>query len=320
MAAGLIPKMSSLWKAHLQHTCRALIRKWAATGRANGYLYELIEAYGCLLASGESLQTRLPNGCIAQCDLRDHVQRNLWLAGVYEPVEAFLFSQLLSPGMVVIDCGANVGQYTVLAATLVGAAGSVHSFEPVDANFARLRRHVQLNRLANVTINQAALWKEDRVLALRLPEGSSGNAGAYRARVAPAGEVAEAAAVALDAYCEDRNVRRVDAIKLDVEGSEPFVLLGAEKLIRSHRPNILIEVNRTALTALGNTPGDLWDIVSRMGYRAWQIGPDAAGSRHASSFEGFEQSNFILHINPLPPEVQFGWTEKSCLAWARSGW
>jgi FkbM family methyltransferase len=312
--------MPALWKAQARRTCRALVRAWATTGRANGYLYELMEAYGHFLGNGECLQTRLPNGCIAHCDLRDHVQRNLWLAGVYEPIEAFLFTQLLNPGMVVIDGGANVGQYTVLAATIVGASGSVHSFEPVDANLAHLRKHVQLNHLPNVTLNQAALWKEGSVLALQLPEGSSGNAGAYRARAAAATGARRAVAVALDAYCEDHNLQRVDAIKLDVEGSEPFVLLGAEKMIRTHRPNILIEVNRAALSAVGSSPGDLWDIVSQLGYRAWNIGADALSSRHVSSFDSFEQSNFILHADPLPSQVQFGWTEKSCLAWARSRW
>jgi FkbM family methyltransferase len=300
---------------------RDLARSWARTGRANGYLYQLVNSYGHLLADSEELETRLPNGCVARCDLRDHVQRNLWLAGVYEPVEGFLFTRLLRPGMVVIDGGANIGQYTLLATTAVGMEGEVHSFEPLPVNFDRLSRHVLLNGIRNVTLNQAALWREERVLSFELPKTCSNNNGAYRASTTvDSGTTHAVQALTLDRYFDRRQLRSVDVIKLDVEGSESSVLLGARRVLRELRPYILMEINRSALTAAGSSLEELWSIVTDLGYHAWLIGPSAAKSGRLDSFSELNQSNVILHVNVLPVEIQFGWTEKTCLAWARSQW
>jgi len=284
-------------------------------------LYQLVNSYGHLLADSEDLETRLPNGCIARCDLRDHVQRNLWLAGVYEPVEAFLFTRMMRRGMVVIDGGANIGQYTLLGATAVDVDGEVHSFEPLSVNFDRLSRHVLLNGLQNVTLNRAALWREERVLSFELPDACSNNNGAYRARAKGDPETSlNVPALTLDRYAAQRRLRSVDVIKLDVEGSESSALLGARHVLKEHKPCILMEINRSALEEAGSSLEELWSIVMDLGYHAWLIGPSAAESGHLDSFREINQSNVILHVDALPVEVRSEWTEKSCLAWAQSQW
>lgn len=299
---------------------RDLARSWARTGRANGYLYQLVNTYGHLLADSEDLATRLPNGCVAHCDLREHVQRNLWLAGVYEPVEAFLFTRLLRPRMVVIDGGANVGQYTLLAATAVGSTGAVHSFEPLPVNFDRLQRHVLVNGIRNVTLNRIALWREERMLSFELPNASLNNNGAYRARTAESPVAHAVQALSLDNYATRHRLPSIDLIKLDVEGSECSVLTGARDVIREYRPCVLMEANRSALVAAGSSLGELWSIVKELQYRAWLIGPSAARSGSIEGFDDIDQSNVILYFHSLPVEIRSGWTEKSCLAWAQSQW
>jgi FkbM family methyltransferase len=279
-----------------------------------------MDAYGHLLADGSYLTTRLPNGAEICCDLRDHVQRHLWLAGIYEPIEAFLFTQLLALGMVVIDAGANVGQYTLLASTGVGENGQVHSFEPIAGNLECLREHVRLNELKNVRLNHAALWRASGDLTFRLPDGSARNSGAYRAHRTEKSTPGSVQALSLDDYAEDQKLSRLDIVKLDVEGSEPFVLLGAERSIRKFSPHILMEVNRAALAAIGSSVGELWEVATQLGYRAWQIGSDETASGYVASFDHIQQQNVILHVRPLPRQVQTGWTERSCMTWARSNW
>lgn len=96
-------------------------------------------------------------------------------------MDAFVFTHLLEEGMNVVDAGANVGQYTLLASPIVGLRGSVHSFEPVPATFSRLRQNVDLNRLTNVSLNRAALWNKIEELQLALSSEQLGNVGAYTA-------------------------------------------------------------------------------------------------------------------------------------------
>src|ERR1700677_2127501 len=83
-----------------------------------------------------------------------------WL-GLYEYEKQELFGSLVKTGDVVFDVGANVGYYTLLAATLVGPSGTVHSFEPSPRNASILRKHVSFNRLANVEFHESAVSDKD---------------------------------------------------------------------------------------------------------------------------------------------------------------
>jgi hypothetical protein len=79
-----------------------------------------------------------------------------WL-GTYEHHRQKQLTDLLKPGDCFLDIGANVGFYSVLASRIVGAAGQVDSFEPFPRNVGYLRKHIELNRLTNVTVHPIAL-------------------------------------------------------------------------------------------------------------------------------------------------------------------
>ena len=78
--------------------------------------------------------SRFPNGSRFVCDLRTGYDRSVYL-GAEEVVEQRLLSYLLRPGDVFVDCGANIGLHTILAASLVGSGGHVFAFEPVAPTF-----------------------------------------------------------------------------------------------------------------------------------------------------------------------------------------
>src|ERR1039458_10694426 len=83
-----------------------------------------------------------------------------WL-GSYEAAKERKMIELVRPGMVCWDVGANVGFYTLLLAELVGAGGRVFAFEPVPRNVELLRRHVEMNRYLHVRIFSCALGDFD---------------------------------------------------------------------------------------------------------------------------------------------------------------
>ncbi len=302
---------------------RWALRRWTRTGRKTGRLTRLVEKWGPRLAVGP-LPTRLPNGCRLLCDLTDYVQRQIYFKGLLAPVETYLFLQLLKPGMAVIDAGAHIGQYTLLAATAVGPGGAVHSFEPVPATFARLSEHVRDNRPGNVTLVQAALWSEDSTVNLGLSESAEadGNSGAWS--IASASERhsdVRARALALDNYVEQHRIARVDAIKFDIEGAEPFALKGARATLARHHPVLLMEVNRPRLVELGSSPSALWAELHALGYRAFRITPSPRSSGGVNDLESVpELGNFIFHYNDLPDSVTSGWTRRGPKRWACSGW
>ncbi len=245
-------------------------------------------------------------------NLADHVDRHIFYWGAYEPIESFLFLSSITPGMTVIDAGANIGQYTVLSAQAVGPGGRVLSFEPSPRNFARLEENVQMNEFRNVQLFRSALWDREATLSFRFPE--TGNSGSFRQ--SESGEV-EVKAMALD---DLPGLTRVDLIKIDVEGSEPRVLLGAQAILRKFRPMILMEVNRQALMEGGTDTSHLLDVLKDLGYRMWRIGSAAQDSGDVESLDSIQRSNCIAHCGELPDAILRNWTERSPRKWARSSW
>lgn len=308
--AGMAARTS--WgRAAGRYACRG----WADTCYAPGYFYQVMERCGPSLAEPHRLRRRLPDGSSVDCDLRDHVQRHIYFLGAYEPIEAYLFWRLARPGMTVVDAGANVGQYTLLAARRVGPGGRVHSFEPVPGTFARLEDHLRDNRLDNVHANRSALWHEAAELRLGLDVGSEGNAGAYSVGAAAADVVAPA--VAFDLYAEQRAIDRVDLVKMDIEGAEWHALQGMRETLRRDRPILLMEVNREACESVGYDPGEFWKLLcDALGYEAWAVGGSAADWRRLDSADGVDRVNVIFAPDRLPDEVSTGWTTKGCLKWA----
>ena len=249
----------------------------------------------------------------------DPSQRQIFWLGAHEPAEAYVFSRLIRPKMNVVDAGANAGQYTLLAATAVGASGSVHSFEPVPTNFQLLQNNVHLNQLANVILNRNAIWREECQIEMELPNSLARNSGAYRVG-GTAAKTTRAAALRLDTYIRDMAVARIDVIKMDIEGAEAAAIKGAMSVLERYRPLIFMEVCPTHLARLGTNTRTLWSRLSTMGYRIWKLGESAADSGAVCDLEGLGWlANVILHQENLPDCVTSGWTFRSVLDWAKSG-
>jgi FkbM family methyltransferase len=159
------------------------------------------------------------------------------LSGTYEPEQTRHFRELLRPGATVVDVGAHVGYYTLLAAELVGPRGRVFAFEPNPRNCAFLRSHVAANGLANVTVEESAV--SDRSGMARFDFGTGTGTG----RLAHSGTL-EVGTVALDEYCAAHRIVP-DAIKIDVEGAELDVLRGAEATIAARPPVLFLSTHGT---------------------------------------------------------------------------
>lgn len=311
------PDKPTLWPAPVRPLARAAIRIWAKTGWKGAARYDAIERLAPKL-SKTRMETRLPDGSVMRCDFNDIVQRQIYFGGLFEPIEAYLFLKLIGPGMTVFDIGANCGQYTLLAAHAVGPSGAVHAFEPMPATFRILEEHVRLNRLSNVTLNQAALWNENGELELGSDEGQSGlwSVGLAAGDPTPV----KVRAVKFDDYVREHGITRVDLIKMDIEGAEPFMLEGARESLERFRPLFLMEVNKETLGRMGWTPQRLWETLKPLGYRAHAVGQSPRRSGPLADFTNLEFANVIFHVNDLPTEIYSGWDRRPVKRWACSGW
>lgn len=157
------------------------------------------------------------------------------------------FARMIKPGDTVIDIGANLGYYTILAADLVGEGGKVVAIEPNPEVFRRMAASVAVNGYAaRVDARNVAL--SDRATTGKagffVPRGEPKNGcfigpGADKTRLSGLGEVFD---VELGALLADR-FERVDFVKIDVEGAELGVLRHLAPIMQHHRPKIVCEVN-----------------------------------------------------------------------------
>ena len=168
-----------------------------------------------------------------------------YLRGDAEPALQKILAEKLQGGMVFYDLGANIGLFSMLAARHVGQSGRVLSFEPDAEAASRLRRNVERNGFANVTVVQKGVWssngeKEFIAAGSTSPDHGTGtflSGGDSRSATT-------VACVSLDDFV--RTSPAPDAIKCDVEGAEAEVLCGASNLLATKRPWILCETHSEA--------------------------------------------------------------------------
>jgi FkbM family methyltransferase len=134
-------------------------------------------------------------------------------------------SQLVRPGDIVLDVGANIGLFSLIASRAVGREGAVHAFEPGPAAYARLKENLVLNGTANVVTHETAVSDSDGWTQLFLSDDSEESS---LVPVAPSHDSTTRIDVcSLDSFVSkslDVAERgRIALVKVDVEGSEVAV-------------------------------------------------------------------------------------------------
>ena len=97
----------------------------------------------------------------------------------YERATTDLLKDLLHPGMIFVDVGANIGYFSLLAANLVGTEGTVYAFEPEPGNHELLRKNIELNSYSNIVMIQKAVSNKSGSAPLFLSALDSGSHSLY---------------------------------------------------------------------------------------------------------------------------------------------
>ena len=142
----------------------------------------------------------------------------IFLRGDYALIDDFVASN----GDIVVDVGANIGLYTLWQAQNA-QGGKILAFEPNPRAYSRLRKNVRANGLEDVETRNLALFSRECRLALsqQVPTGTSELRKFGESRV-------PVKASTLDLELKKSALDHIDILKIDVEGSELDVLLGAE--------------------------------------------------------------------------------------------
>jgi len=161
--------------------------------------------------------------------------------GTWEPEVVQAMQREVTPGMNVLDLGAQSGFYTLLLSRLVGPNGRVFAFEPLPANFRLLDENVRLNNLRNVVVSDEAVAQVSGELSFPFPHHEKSLVAGPLHKDDNLG-ILTVRGISLDDIALRAKVP-IDFVKMDIEGAEWAALQGAERVLREFHPRLMIELH-----------------------------------------------------------------------------
>ncbi len=206
-------------------------------------------------------------------DLDEGIELAIYLFSSFERSTARQIRKFLQPGMVVLDIGANIGAHALPMAKWVGPQGKVYAIEPTQNAYRKLNENLALNPALKVTL-----------IPLRVALVEAGGAGPaalysswklrgagprhpYHGGTQASTEGAEF--LTLDLLVERLGIKRLDFIKLDVDGFECKILRGAPATLRKFRPAIILELCPYVQSENGDALDELLRLLKAAGYQLY---------------------------------------------------
>lgn len=205
-----------------------------------------------------------------------HIDRYIISFGTYDKNLHLLLERILKPGMICIDVGANLGEVTLHMASKVGVGGMVYAFEPVSPIYERLKLHIEKhvkqniikafqlalsNKTGRAPIHFSDVLNDNQGLATLLDTGAEKS-------LTLCGEVTT---TTLDEFAAQQNIRKVDLVKIDIQGAEILLLEGGRNVFTDLSPEILIEISPSDLKYASKDSRDLIRLLEKYGYTVYEV-------------------------------------------------
>ncbi len=194
--------------------------------------------------------------------------------------EMYVLKDFVKEGDVVIDIGANCGQYTSYLSRLVGFSGKVFSIEPGKDTLKILENVVRKLRLENIEIKKIALAEESRKCDFIIPTDEQniplpGEAHLQMNGESVSGDTETVECSTLDELTNGSGLEdKITFIKCDVEGAELMVFKGGRNFLSKYHPVILCEIEERHTKRYDSTPEAVFTFLKDIGYRAFVFGCD----------------------------------------------
>ncbi len=239
--------------------------------KLQGY-QELVKAAGldALEVGPTGLQVRLDGGARIGLEPEDfRSPPNVLLNdGEYEPTEWAIVRALGVTVRTVLDVGANIGWYSVRLAAARGDRPGIHAFEPVPTTYKVLQGNVAANAFeGRIEAHDYGLSDRDDVATFYLPERTGSVAASERPLFEEEQQVvAECRIRRLDDVVRESVFEDIDFVKCDIEGGEFGFLKGAQGVLETSRPTVLLEMLRKWAKVYGYHPNDIIGWMKALGY------------------------------------------------------
>ena len=205
-------------------------------------------------------------------DLANVIHRQIYM-GCFANAMTRWTKALLGAGGTFLDIGAHAGYFSLMASDRVGRGGQVFAVEPNPVVFSALQAHLSANRISHVAACNYGLAECEGSTELHVPRPESSRD--YNATLLPRPDwlAIKVRLRRLDACLDEWGVRRIDLMKIDVEGAEPRVIAGgATHLANGVVRHMMIEINGPRLVEAGSSPAALVDELAALGFEPARLG------------------------------------------------
>jgi len=170
-----------------------------------------------------------------------------------------IISKFCNLGSIVMDIGANMGEWSLHMAKMVGGNGRVFCFEPIPSMVQALEKTIAINNFSQVSISECAISNKTGHSQFSIPFDKDNQAIPYWSRLVLGEEFAtpkwidnpwakvattktiEVQTTTLDRFTSEKSITKLDFIKIDVEGHEKYVIEGGQKTLKTLKPAIILE-------------------------------------------------------------------------------
>jgi FkbM family methyltransferase len=209
----------------------------------------------------------------------------------------FLF-QHCQPGDTILDIGAHIGLFSTIAAKKAGDSGKVYAFEPAPATIPVLQQTIRINNLRKSVVPvQQAMGAQIGHITFYVSNDEADNSNsliAYKEDRKLSGVKVEMNTI--DNFVQERQIRRVNFLKIDVEGAEFDTLHGGIETFKRFRPHFILAIHPEPIEKKGDSLQDIYDLLQYLNYKL-----EYNGKQIDKEFFCSNRQLIDLHATPVRP-------------------
>ena len=187
----------------------------------------------------------------------------------YEADNFNFLKQHCRPNDIILDIGAHIGLFAVVAAKISSPHGKVYAFEPAPSTNALLRQTIVLNNMQlNIESHSEAMGKENGKTIFYVSDDKADNSNSlvsYKEDRKLHG--IDVNIVTIDGFVKTKNLTKVNFMKIDVEGAEYDAIRGAAATFKNLRPYCILAIHPEPIAAKGDNAGDIYDFIFSLDYK-----------------------------------------------------
>jgi FkbM family methyltransferase len=250
-----------------------------------------------LTVSFDGISLRLvPRGAIAG---------DFWVGLRCETHEVTFILSVLEPGMIFFDVGANAGLFAISAAKYIGGKG-VFAFEPCSSTYELLKQNIMLNHLSDINVVRTALGDSVGKGVMQINARGKDGLNTLGNATHPDSQVVgheEVRITTVDVFMNERNVPRVDVMKVDIEGAELMFFRGARNLLeRTDAPLILYEGFGFLTRGFGYHPVEILWFLESCGYTLVLLNSESG--KISKLKPDYQYDSMVIAVKPSHPAYE----------------